>query len=238
MRESFRESEVPMDNIIKKAGSPQLPSSTETAAVPAIPTDVASVNVSAYGEGIAVGALYGNINLNATPETLAVALRMLGSQQPSASHAAEWASLDTDRYNVFVIENEKYDCGAFCIGRRVALKNTKPEHKDYFRPLTDSLIQELLNMPCLFTVRNFNYKSIPNYYPAFLGKLNSIQCQGENIKFSFPPFAQLRQQFINDNIKAFGLLSRTVRNQLDEEHWSIRSGNLLQIAANLGIEIK
>ena len=172
------------------------------------------------------------------PEAITLLQQIIGGQQ-AISHAAEWALLNTERFNVFVLENEKYDCGSFCIGRRVALaKNTLPDYRDYYRPLTQPLIQELLNMPCIFAVRNQSFKRAPEHYPAFVGRLTDITCQGENIRFRFITCGRLRQQFINDNIRSFNLLTTTVRNQLDEEHWSIRTGNLLQIADAVGIEIK
>ena len=201
--------------------------------IPAVP----QMTVTASGEGTAIGAVYGNVNLGITPELLAQALRMAGEQ--AESHAAEWALLNTERYNVFVLENEKYDCGAFYIGRRVALaKNTLPEHRDYYKPLTPTLVQEIMNMPCLFAIRNPSFKKAPVHYPALVGKLTEVTCQGETIKCKFVTCGKLPQQFINDNIRIFGLLSSTVRNQLDEEQWSIRSGNLLQIADSIGVEIK
>lgn len=205
----------------------------QSSSLPAVP----QMTVTASGQGTAIGAVYGDVNLGITAELLAQALRMAGKQDES--HAAEWAQLNTERYNVFVLENEKYDCGAFYIGRRVALsKNTLPAHRDYYRPLTPPLVQEVMNMPCLFAVRNPSFKRAPVHYPALVGKLTEVTCQGETIKCKFVTCGKLPQQFINDNIHIFGLLSTTIRNQLDEEHWSIRTGNLLQIADNIGIEIK
>ncbi|MBR6671128.1 MAG: hypothetical protein IKL31_10400 [Ruminococcus sp.] len=70
------------------------------------------------------------------------------------------------------------------------------------------------------------------------GEIRSLGRVDHNIRFRFITCGRLRQQFINDNIRSFNLLTTTVRNQLDEEHWSIRTGNLLQIADAVGIEIK
>lgn len=196
------------------------------------------MNISATNSGTAIGQVIGDIRLEMGPEAITLLQQIIGGQQ-AISHAAEWALLNTERFNVFVLENEKYDCGSFCIGRRVALaKNTLPDYRDYYRPLTQPLIQELLNMPCIFAVRNQSFKRAPEHYPAFVGRLTDITCQGENIRFRFITCGRLRQQFINDNIRSFNLLTTTVRNQLDEEHWSIRTGNLLQIADAVGIEIK
>ena len=196
------------------------------------------MSVTASGEATAIGVVQGDVRLEMGQAAITLLQQILGTQQ-STSHAAEWALLDTERFNVFVLENEKYDCGAFSIGRRVALKfHTPEEYRDHFMPLTEPLIQELLNMPCLFAIKNQDFMTAAEYCPAFLGKLTQIQCQGENIRFRFAAFGNFRQQFINDNIRAFHLGVATVRNQLDVEHWSIRTGNLLNIAADMGIEIK
>lgn len=196
------------------------------------------MNVTASQSATAIGQVMGDVRLEMGPEAIALLQHIIGSQQ-TVSHAAEWALLNQERFNVFVLENERYDCGSFCIGRRVALvKNTLPDDRDYFRPLTPELIQKLLNMPCIFAVRNPYFKRVPEHYPAFVGRLTEIICQGENIRFRFVTCGKLRQQFINENIRSFNLLTTTVRNQLDEEHWSIRTGNLLQIADAVGIEIK
>ena len=196
------------------------------------------MSVTASGDATAIGVVQGDVRLEMGQEAITLLQQILGTQQP-VSHAAEWALLNTERFNVFVLENEKYDCGAFSIGRRVALKyHTPEEYRDHFTPLTEPLIQELLNMPCLFAIKNQDFMTAAEYCPAFLGKLTKVQCQGENIRFQFVSFRDFRQQFINDNIRAFRLGVATVRNQLDVEHWSIRTGNLLKIADEMGIEIK
>lgn len=203
-----------------------------------LPQPGKQINISASDNGVAIGAVHGDLKVNLPPGDLqAVLTQMLGNQLP-VSHAMEWAMLDQTRYHVFVLENEKYNRGVFSIGRRVALeKNTPSEHQEYFKPMTAPLIQELLCMPCIFAIRNQEYKRMPDQFPAFLGKLTAIQCQQENIRFEFVSFLHFRQQLINENIRGFGLLTTTVRNQLDEEHWSIRSGSLLRIASDMGLEI-
>lgn len=233
MQGSFRGSENAMEN---KASNPHFLTAQPDSL--AVSPRTATVNVTSSGNGIAIGAVNGNVNLSVASEALEMLLRKVGAQQAQPSHSVEWASLDTSRYNVFVVENEKYNSGTFCIGRSVALKNTPAEYREYFSPLSVALVGELLNMPCLFAVRNLAYKNIPDNYLALLGRLVSIERQGENIRFSFSSFAHFPQQLINENIRAFGLLSRTVRNQLDEEHWSIRPGNLPRIVAEMGIEVR
>ena len=93
-------------------------------------------------------------------------------------------------------------------------------------------------MPCLFTSLNPEFKEAPEIYPAIFGKLTEIIPQGDCIKFKFYSCGEFRQQFINDNMTLFNLITKPVRNQLDEVHWTIRNGNLLDIADQIGVVIK
>lgn len=194
------------------------------------------ITISASQNGVAIGQVNGNIHLEAGAELISLLQQMTGSD--TASHAADWALLSNELFNVFVVESEKYDCGSFSIAKQTALmKYTSEEHKEHFGLLSPAVIEELKNMPCIFAARNQGFKTARTNYPAFVGKLTEITCQGEQIKFKFVVCGKLKQQFINENISLFNLLDTTVRNQLDEEHWSIRTGNLLEIADMIGIEI-
>lgn len=213
-----------------------------------LPATAAQMNVTASGNATAFGIINGDVKLTLTDEQVTMLAHILGPQQPLAqhvdekpqeSHLVEWNSLNKDCFNVFVINNENYDCGSFSVSRRVALEiATADEYRERFKPLTNPMIQEILGMPCLFAIKNTDFMKTEDFYPAFLGRLTKIVKQDENIRFSFVSFKDFRQQFINDNIRAFKLGVSTVRNQLDVEHWSIRSGNLIEIARNMKIEIK
>ena len=205
--------------------------------LPSVPTQ--QINVEASGNGLAIGNNYGNMIINLPPEAIALLPNLLGNLQPQVSHIAEWTQLSRSIFNVFVLRNEKYDRGSFSISKRVALTQLTPEYyQEYFRPLTSALIGELLNMPCIFAIKNDDYMTAYEGCPAFLGKLKEIRCQEETIRFEFEAFCAFKSKFINEHIRDFNLVVTTVRNQLDVEHWSIREGNLIQIAERLGLEIK
>lgn len=153
---------------------------------------------------------------------------------PAVSHAAEWAQLDTQRYNLFVLQDESYSSGSFSITEDDALKNTDPKLKKQF----SSLGSELLRMPCIFATKNPDYKYAPNYLSAHVGKLTDIKPQGDHIKFCFEKYEKFKQQLMNADMKRFGLRENELRNQLDEVHWGIVEGNLLEIIDELKIEIK
>jgi len=196
------------------------------------------MTVTASGNGTSIGVVNGDVHLEVNPDVMALLTKLAGNAT-AESHATEWALLSTESFQLFVLENEKYNCGTFSISKRLALtKFTLPEYTEHFKPLSPQLINELLNMPCIFAMRNQTHKMAPALYPALVGKLKEIIPQGDCIKFSFVICGKLRQQFINENIQIFNLLSRPLKNQLDEEHWCIRSGNLLEIVDRIGVRIE
>ena len=66
------------------------------------------MNVSASQNATAIGQVMGDVKLEMGPEAIALLQHIIGSQQ-AVSHAAEWALLNQERFNVFVLENERYD---------------------------------------------------------------------------------------------------------------------------------
>lgn len=165
--------------------------------------------------------------------------RLLESPQET-SHAIEWAALRTDCFNLFVLENERYNCGAFAISKARALrKYVCEEYISLYRILDPTAINSIIEMPCIFTMRNKFFRRSGNTQPAALGRLTSITRQLDNIRFTFDIFQPpVPQQIINDNIPVFNLAHSTLRNELDEEHWSIKPGNLQEIIARLGIDVR
>lgn len=201
-------------------------------------------NISASGDGVAVGVLNGNIvNNQLPPEMLAQWQTIFGwaqsqmQQQQSKSHAMEWASLSHERFCLFVLDNETYNAGVFSIAKSRALTRYTPD-RDYFCSLSPALREEIKQMPCIFAKRNMHHDHTSPDHPVIYGRLTEIAPQGSTIKFCFEPFKTDYQQTINDNISHFGLLYTTLRNQLDEEHWCIRNGNLQQMLLYLNIIVE
>lgn len=180
-------------------------------------------------------------NINFPPELLPqlTTLFRLQEPEPHVSHAIEWASLSTDTFCLFVLENEEYNCGSFCIPKGRALeKYTSREHRMLYRSLGPAEQNAIMKMPCIFARRNPSFRWADDTFPAVLGRVTSITCQRDNIRFRFDPFGAIHQRKINDNISDFNLVYSALRNELDEEHWSIRSGNLQDIVARFGVVIE
>jgi len=189
--------------------------------------------ITVSGNSTVIGTVYDGVHFHLGTEELLPLIQKMVGNGVCQSHAADWALLNTELYNVFVVENEKYNSGCFSIAKSVALKYTEDEEYMKF----SSLNAELLKLPCVFASKNQAFKTAPECYPALVGYITEIKPQRDLIKFSFVDCGQLRQQFINENLHLFGLKSTTVRNQLDEEHWCIKRGNLLKIVDELGITI-
>lgn len=222
-----------MKNEIVKTGGSPLPAQFQ------VPT-----TVSASGNGIAVGNLHGDLVVEGCPETLAQAISLVMQQQSQTlqkSHSVEWVKLDRTHFHLFVLNNEDYSGSSFSISTESALKYTDLQLKEYYLPLYERHINELLKMPCLFTVKNESFQTAFQACPSFLGRLTNIHPQPGKIIFNYEVFnttEHFLQETINNNIQDFHLISANVRNQLDEEHWSIRNGDLIQIAKDKGIEVK
>lgn len=223
-----------MKNEIVKQNSLQLP-----------PQPQAPMNITASGDATAIGNIYGDVNIEASQELLVKVFQTIVGQQQvqpqQKSHYVEWIKLDRERFHVFVLDNEDYSGFSFTVSTESALKYTDSQLEAHFSPLAEQHITELLKMPCLFTVKNESFRTAFQNCPAFLGRLTEIRPQLGKICFDYEIFETVQkfsQEIINDNIQDFHLVSANVRNQLDEEHWSIRRGDLIQITKDNGIEVK
>lgn len=70
------------------------------------------------GNGLQVVSNSGTININCDGTNIEDLLRPISSfgrqnNFPNVSHAVEWASLNKQYYNLFVLENENFSVGSF-----------------------------------------------------------------------------------------------------------------------------
>lgn len=214
-----------------------------TAGVPNLPTGQPATQLINQGPGPQINELHGNVIVNALPEDLIEKMRIFfgqeqnQSQQQNVSHALEWASLSHEKFCLFVLDNETYKDGWFAISKDRALSKYTPD-RDHFRPLDPALIAEIMQMPCIFAKRNSHHGSTENDHPVLYGRLTEIIPQGSVVRFHYEHFKVERQQTINKHMEQFGLIQRPLHNQLDEEHWCIRSGNLQKLLGELDIVVE
>ncbi len=149
----------------------------------------------------------------------------------SGINSVEWERLDHKHFCLFVLENAIYDSGTFSIAKTKALKYT-PD-REYYRRLTVELIEEIIQMPCIFATRNNEYGRADPDTDVVVGCVTDVVKQEGTIAFKFNAYQHFPQQIINDNIRRFNLLGKNLRTQLDEEHWSIRNGDLIEAIKNL-----
>ena len=153
-----------------------------------------------------------------------------------------WASLSDNLYNIFVLDNESYMDSSFCMPYRFSLPDgmMDPFLKKKYIDLDDSAVQELCMIPCVFAHRNDeNYKKASPTLAVAIGRLKKICPQTENIKFVFEAYKlDVGQQLFNDYASELGLIDVPLRNELDTEHWSIKSGNLKGFMSSHGIIVE
>ena len=110
------------------------------------------MNVTASGDGTAIGIVQGDVRFELNENSIPFIQRMVGCQQPEF-HAAEWALLNEKCFHLFVLENEKYDCGCFSISKRVALtKNTSPEYIEHYESWLRSVTIIIRSMKIIMTI--------------------------------------------------------------------------------------
>ena len=215
-----------------------------------IPREVTSAISSAanpnilinQGEGLQIQENHGPININLNDQSLAKLLSSMFGVAPASvtvTHALEWASLCRTHYCLFVLENEEYKDGVFSIAKDRSLQKYTPQNvRRRYKNICPETNAELRQMPCIFAKRNMYYKRTEEYHPFLVGRIRDIIPQGESIKIYFCGFQAISQQLLNQNIKSLGMVSAALRNELDEEHWSIKECDLPGVFASLDIEIK
>lgn len=226
---------------------------SEYDAMPGTPTIVERYENT--GDGVQIRNLNGGLTVHnhfeITPELAAACIKTLGIQllgegivpNPGhpvpVSHAMEWAALSSEEFCLFVLENEDYSCGAFSMAKSRSLERyTRQDIKERYKKLGSAAIDAIKQMPCIFARKNRYFKSTVFDHPVVLGRVTAIDVQDENIRFKFDAYQPFYQSVINDNIDTFMLASAPLRNELDEEHWSIRKGNLKEIIRAFDIEVK
>ena len=193
------------------------------------------------GDGIQIQENHGPITVNVTSPELAGSLLPMFNAQPTRSsqtHKIEWASLDREYYCLFVLENEDYSNGAFSVSKDRSLQKYTPKDiRDKYRILSLENIESLKQMTCIFAKRNMFFNSTEDHHPALIVIIENFAEQGETINIFFRGFQAFPQQILNHNIKFLHMASASTRNELDEEHWSIKPCNLIDAFAALGIDI-
>ena len=231
-----------------RCGGEEMTDKNEIKSVAPPPTVVSFPNATQgminTGSGVQIGTNAGTMNFNfngLTPEMITNLIAMFSGQlvQQKVSRTIEWASLSTSSYCLFVLENEEYNCGAFSIAKSRALRNYTPSgYRERYITLSPDTIAELTSMPCIFAKRNMHYGSTEASHPALLGRITDIRAQRETIKICFSGFQGIPQQLLNQNIGLLGMAFSSLRNELDEEHWSIKDCNLIDVIARLNIVIE
>lgn len=210
----------------------------------AMPTDLissvdASTSPAVYdNSGNGVQIINPNAPVNVTLDVAGLMHQLYGPVTNQA-HAGEWSRLNTSYYCLFVLENEFYNSGAFSIAKDCALQApyTTKGVKEKFRGLSSENIRELESMPCIFAMRNTNYKGENEHSSFYVGRIDDLVRQKNNIRFKFTIFGSFPQALLNQETKDFHIASAPMRNELDVEHWAIKECDLIGTFERMDLRI-
>lgn len=197
-----------------------------------------------HGNGPQIANVFGGVHIEGlalTAEDLVSALAAIQSNSGSKkSYALEWHELSKTQYNLFVMNDENFSGETFSIPKKSALIHPYTDQitAEQFWSLNNRCINDLRSFPCIFARRNPEFKHCDSGFPAYIGRITEISVQTDVIQFGFKKFQHLYQTLLNENTEDFSLLQAPLRNELDVEHWAIKSCNLIQTLENLGIVIQ
>ena len=207
--------------------------------LPASPQDQANIQqFNNNGNGTLIGTINAqNLQARLTDEQLAKFFPLLGAVTTSADNALEISQLDRTHYNLFVLENEDFRDGAFCVGKSNVLTFSPGFSSN--QPITADFIESVKKYPCIFAARNLNRNTTNSEQPFMIGKILEIAVQGTNIKFKFKKYQPILQQnMMNESPREFALATASLRNELDmKNHWAIKDLDLLGILESKGYKI-
>ena len=198
-----------------------------------------------YGNGPQIAQNSGTINIylldRTNPDGQRILNELFPGVQATSPDPSLWGSLSDSLYNIFVLDNESYTDRLFCMPYRFSLPDgmMDPALKKRFIDLSDSAIQEICTLPCIFAHRNDDgYKKASPSLAVAIGRLTKVCPQTENIKFGFEAYrTDVGQRLFDDFTSELNLIDVPLRNELDTEHWSVKSGDLKGFLSNHGITI-
>ncbi|MCC6093459.1 MAG: hypothetical protein LIV24_00300 [Eubacterium sp.] len=207
--------------------------------LPASPQDQAKIQqFNNNGNGTLIGSLNAqNVHIALTDEQLEKFFPLLGAVTTSPDNTLEISQLDRTHYNLFVLENEDFRDGAFCVGKSDALTYSPGFSSN--QPITADFIESVKKYPCIFAARNSDRNTTNSDQPFMIGKIMEVAVQGNNIKFKFKKYQTIVQQnILNESPQEFALATASLRNELDmKNHWAIKDLDLLGILESKGYKI-
>ncbi len=151
------------------------------------------------------------------------------------NQACSVENLNTDYYNLFVINTETFESGRFLVPKDRALtEKITPEIAEQFAGLSDESIAQIKTFPSIFASENHFYGRTDDEHNARFGVVTDVKVQENGVKIYFNTISFLPQQRLNE--LAFNLALASAYS-LNRTYWTIKKINLLEELADAGIQV-
>lgn len=149
-------------------------------------------------------------------------------------------AINTNLYNLFVVDNEDFNDPFFYIGKDCALTISEGISYDIsarYAALTPESIMEIKTFPSIFATKNRYYVRTDIDHLAYYGLVTNIAVKESNIKVYYQKFCSFPQQRLNEIASKLDIQCASMINELGRTHWTIKRINLIEELRVSGINI-
>lgn len=149
-------------------------------------------------------------------------------------------TMNTDCYNLFVVEGEAYEntSGTFTIDTRLALtESIDADLKAKYARLDEEARVAVRAFPAIFASKNHHYGYTDKDHNAAYGVITDIERDGHQIVISYFILCDVPQQILNEMANELDLRQAAEYNELNDPHWTIKRANLIELLKSRGIHV-
>lgn len=149
-------------------------------------------------------------------------------------------TMNTDCYNLFVVEGEMYEntTGTFTIDTSLALtESIDDDLKAKYARLDEGARIAVRAFLAIFASKNHHYGYTDKDHNAAYGVITDIECDGHQLVISYFILCDVPQQILNEMAKELDLKQAAEYNELNDPHWTIKRANLIAQLKSKGIHV-
>lgn len=149
-------------------------------------------------------------------------------------------TMNTDFYNLFVVEGENYEwnSGTFTIGTELALtESIDADIKRKYARLDQAARNAVMSFPAIFASKNHHYGYTDADHNAGYGLITNIERDGHQLIISYFILCEVPQQILNDMAPELCIKQAAEYNELNDPHWTIKRANLIALLKSKGIPV-
>lgn len=149
-------------------------------------------------------------------------------------------TMNTDCYNLFVVEGEMYEntTGTFTIDTSLALtESIDDDLKAKYARLDEEAQLAVRAFPAIFASKNHHYGYTDADHYAAYGIVMNIERDGHQLIISYFILSDVPQQVLNEMATELDLKRAAQYNELNDPHWTIKKANLIALLKSRGINV-